>query len=284
MKTPFSIFILCGAIAGCGGSGDSPPGDTQDISNSSFPASVSGEMTIVSLSAELFSNLPALLTTGEDIPVTATEVDGNVKITAVGVTPEDFQTVAILSKHPNGTSRGEICMYRNLDIIAATGTGEVNLSVTGVIEGDYVIRECNVKLEIASTNTEWDAITTQTFGPSEAAEVFFDKVLISRHIAEDTSLLYVGSFAADIVNNFATAPYKWPVLVNISKGIVCMNINPFPTLEGYISYFTPKVVVETNPPAGYTTAGLVDVNRPVAFAPNCAFDPAVWQGIWDNTP
>jgi len=280
----FLTSLMCFVLAGCGG-GNSSPDDPPTTPDTPYPASVNGEMTIVSLSGELFSNLSTLLATGEDIPVTATEVDGNVKITTTGVTPEDFQTVAILSKHPNGTNRGEICMHRSLGIIATTGTGEINLSVAGVIEGDYVIRECNVKLEITSANTEWDAITTQVFGPVQAAEsVFNNRVLITRHIAEDTSLLYVGSFAADIVNNFAAAPYKWPVLVNISKGIVCMNINSFPTLEEYISYFTPKVVVETNPPAGYTTAGLVDVNRPVAFATNCAFDPPVWQGIWDNTP
>lgn len=279
----FLTSVMCFGLAGCG-SGDSPSDGTPNTTDSSFPASVNGEMTIVSLSGELFSNLSTFLATGQDIPVTAADVEGNVKITATGVTPEDFQTVAILSKHPNGANKGEICMYRNLDIIATTGTGEINLNVTGVIEGDYVIRECNVALAINSANTEWDAITTQTFGSVEAGTVFFDEVLISRHIAEDTSLLYVGSFAADIVGNFSTAPYKWPVLVNISKGIVCMNVNSVPTLEGYISYFTPKVVVEANPPAGYTAAGLVGVNRPVAFATNCTFDQAVWQGIWDNTP
>ncbi len=270
---------MCFVLAGCGG-GDSSPDNSPNTTDPSFPASVNGEMTIVSLSGELFSNLPTLLSTGQDIPVTAIEIDGNKKIMATGITPEDFQTVAILRKHPNKTNRGEICMYRSLGIIAATGNGKINLSVTGVIEGDYVIKECNVTLAINSANTEWDAITTQLFGPDQAASVFNNRVLITRHIAEDTSLLYVGSFAADIVDDFSA----WPVLVNISKGIVCMNINSVPNLEQYISYFTPKVVVETNPPVGYTTTGLVDVNRPVAFATNCAFDPAVWQGIWDNTP
>lgn len=280
----YQIFIVSLAVllTACGGGGGSSP--TNNPPTTPFPASANGEMTIVSLSGELFFNLSTLLATQATIPVTATNVDGNVKITVTGMAAEDFQTVAILSKLPNGTNKGEICMYRSLGIIATTGTGEINLSVTGVIEGDYVIRECNVKLAIDSTNTEWDAITTQVFGPDEAvASVFNNRVLISRHIAEDTSLLYVGSFAADIVNNFATAPFKLPVLVNANKGIVCMNINPIPGLEEYISYFTPKVVVANPPPAGYTTTGLSDVNRSVAFATNCSFDASLWQAIWNNS-
>jgi len=278
MKNLISTFLLCCTLAGCGGgsgsSGTNPPAPV-------FPASTNGNMTIVSLSGEIFTNL-STLAAQPDIPVTATNVDGNIKITADGITPEFLQASAILSKHPNGTDKGEICMYRRPETTVITGTGEINLSVSGVIQGDYVIRECNVKLAIDATNTEWDAITTQVFGSAEAAAVFFDKVLISKHIVEDTSLLYVGSFAADIANSFTTAPLKLPVLVNESKGIVCMNINPIPTLETYISYFTPKVVVDPNPPAGYTTAGLTDVNRPVAYATNCTFDLAVWQGIWNN--
>ena len=90
----------------------------------------------------------------------------------------------------------------------------------------------------------------------------------------------MGSYASDIVNKFPIS--QWHVLVNANKGIVCMNINPVPTLEEYISYFTPKVVVANPPPAGYTTTGLSDVNRPVAFATNCSFDASLWQAIWNN--
>ena len=283
MKKLFSTFVMCCVLAACGGGSGSGSSSTNNPPATAFPASINGEMTIVSLSGELFSNLSTILATQTTVPVTATDVDGNVKITVTGVTAEDFQTVAILSKLPNGANKGEICMYRNPGIIAATGTGEINLSVTGVIEGEYVIRECNVKLTIDSTNTEWDAITTQVFGDAEANTVFNDRVLISRHVTEDTSLLYVGSFAADIVNNFPTALFKLPVLVNANKGIVCMNINPLPGLEGYISYFTPKVVVAIPPPAGYTTTGLSDVDRPVAFATNCSFDANLWQAIWNNS-
>jgi len=278
MKTIFFFSVLGMILTACGGgSSDSTPAPPSPVAD--FPASINGEMTIVSISSEIINNLSTLAQL-DSIPVTASKVNNNLKITATGVPAEAFQAVGILSKHPTGTTQGEICFYRNLDVIAATGTGEIKLTLTGEIEGEYIIKECNVILSINANNTEWDAIYSQAFGPAEAAAVFFDKVLLSQHINDDTALLYVGSFAADIVNNFTTAVFNVPVLVNEARGIVCMNINP--VLPGYTSYFTPKVVVDPQPPTGYTTVGLNDVNFPVAFAPNCTFDQAVWQGIWDN--
>jgi len=286
MKKLLITSVICFILVSCGsGGGGSDPAANNNTNtpttNTSvvFPESSNGNMTIVSISNELFENLSTLAAKAS-IPVTATDVNGNVKIAVTSVTSVDLQTPAILRKHPNGTAKGEICIYRNQDVINTTGTGEINLSVTGVIEGDYVIKECSVELAIATTNTEWDAITSQAFGPAQAFTVFFDRTLISRHIVEDTALLYTGSFASDIVNNFSSALFKVPVLANESKGIVCMNVSLI--VPEYVSYFTPKIVVDSTPPAGYTTTGLSDVNRPVAFVPNCTFDQTVWQGIWDN--
>ena len=267
------LFFGLSACGGGGGGGEPPPGGGPEAPNFD-----DGINTLI-IDQGVFDNLSQLLQQ-QTIELEAEMDESNLTLKTSDVVKSAGGVIAILNSRPSGNINGEICTYRIESVINITGSGEFDVELSGKLTGKYTIRECNVQIDINTSNTQWAAIRTQNFGPQDAAVVFLEGIEMSKHVDEDTTLLYIGSFAETVVNQFDMF-WPWPVLANEARGIVCMNANI--AVPGYVSYFTPKVVHDPNPPVGYTTADLPSVNKPVAFISNCVFEYDLWFGIWNNT-
>lgn len=248
------------------------PGSLIDVSNGS-------NVSVVGLPQDLFDNL-ATLAASPPITLTSSDFNGQIKAVTSETVDDALFTPTVLTKHPDVSSPGELCLYTLPAIVDAVGTVEFDVTMTGELTGVYTVSDCDFTLNFSGGINGWSSIYSQAFGPAEALEVFFNEVKIAGFLEEETSVLYVGSFLEDYIAA-TDKPFVATVLANEEQGVVCLNFSAL--LPEYVSYYTPKVVVGTNLPTGFSSGELSDVNKPIAFLPNCLFSLTDWDAIWDAT-
>lgn len=265
------LFLGLSACGGGGAGGGDEPGPG---GGPSLPGVLAhSDINMLIIDQGVFDDLPELVQQ-QKIELKAIIHEENVTLKTNDTVETNGGVLALLASTPNGNENGEICTSRMENVINITGSGEFVVELSGELDGKYTIRECNVEININTSNTEWSAIKSQVFGPQDAATVLLEGIKMSKNISEDTALLYIDDYA----ENQPHAP--WLVLANPDRAIVCLNANV--ANPGYISYFTPKVSLDSNPPTGYTTDGLEAVDKPVAYLSNCIFNLNLWSGIWNN--